>query len=339
VAVGVIQVAAAGLLLRPRSRSWFWFGIAGSAAVIAVWLVSRTLGLPFVEGGEPEPIGVADGLATLTEAWTIIVLGLYLVEPTLRSRSLAVGLAALTVLGLTGLWWLAADVGIFDTDPARLAADQPWLVDWLVAMGGFGMVTAVPLATRGLGPAPWQRGLLHGLVGAMAVTGLALVRLTLPPTIGQNVECRYAPLSTVLGTSHPEETEPGVLDAGEHLFMPAFELRACGSSAVTLERADPVTTVDHGATIGGVWLLPTGIFIPDEGAPVLPADAQPVPPGGQILPGQPRQLVVGIMATGEGDFSLASLRLTYRITDTDTDTDEFVFASQIAICSGACSEE
>lgn len=52
-----------------------WVGIAGSAAIIGVWVVSRTLGLWFVEGGEPEPVGVADSLASLTEAWTIVLLG------------------------------------------------------------------------------------------------------------------------------------------------------------------------------------------------------------------------------------------------------------------------
>lgn len=61
-------------------------------------------------------------------------------------------------------------------------------------------------------------------------------------------------------------------------------------------------------------------------------DARAVPPGDRIVPGHPRQLVIGLKATGNGDYTLAVLRLTYRTTDAGA----FVFASQIGICSGAC---
>jgi hypothetical protein len=334
VVVGVIQVAAAGLLLRPRLRPWFWFGIGGSATVIGIWVVSRTLGLPFVEGGEPEPVGVADGLASLTEAWTIIVLGVYLAEPTRRWRLPVIVIATLTVLAFTGLWWVAADAGIFNADPARLAVDQPWVVDWLVASAGIGVAAAMPLAFRRPAWAPRQRGLLRGLVGMTAVIAAGLVWLTLPPTIGQNLDCRAAPLSTVLTGGHAEEAQPIALDAGELIFVPAFELRACGSSAVTIERADP-TTVGRGAMIQGVWLLPTGISLPDEGSGALPASAVGVPPGDRIVPGQPRQLIVGLEATGDGDFTLASLGLAYRTTEAGL----FAFATQIAVCSGPCGDK
>ncbi|MEX2136731.1 MAG: hypothetical protein WEB29_07215 [Chloroflexota bacterium] len=332
--VGVIQVAAAGLLFRPRPRSWFWVGIAASAAVIGVWIVSRALGLPFVEGGEPEPVGVADGVASLTEAWTIVVLGAYLAEPTRPRRLTVIGLATLSVLGLTGLWWLAADAGIFNADPARLALDQPWVVDWLVASGGIGLAAAMPLALRRTAWRPWRRGLLRGLVGMTAVSVAGLAWLTLPPTIGQNLDCQAAPLSTALGGGHADAAEPIALDTGELVYLPAFEVRACGSSAVTLERAEPVTTDGGGATIGGVWLLPVGVRLTDEGSPALPAGAVAVPPGAQIVPGQPRQLIVGLEATGDGDFSLASLRLTYRTTEAGS----FAFATQIVVCSGPCGD-
>jgi len=333
VVVGVIQLVAAGLLLRPRPRAWLWFGIAGSAAVIGVWVVSRTVGLPFVEGGEPEVVGVADGLASLTEAWTIVVLGAYLAEPTPRWRPVAAVVATSIVLGLTALWWAAANGGAFNADPARLAADQPWVVDWLVGIGGIALAIGMLLGLQGPAPAPWQRGLRRGLVGALTVSGVALVWLTLPPTIGQNLDCRYAPLSTVLGGGH-EAVEPIVLGADERIFVPAFELHACGGATVMLVHADAVTTDGHGATIDGLWLLPAGIRLPDEGAGALPAGAEPIPPGGPIVPGQPRQLVVGFEATGEGDFTLASLRLAYRTTEAGA----FTFATQIAICSGDCDD-
>lgn len=335
IAVGVIQVGAAVLLLRPRARPWFWFGIVGSAAVIAVWVVSRTLGLPFVEGGEAELVGVADGVASLTEAWTMVVLGIYLAEPAARWRLAAFGIGTALTVGLAGLWWVVAGYGVFNADPARLAVAQPWLVDWLVVSAGAVLAAALLLGIRAHRQVGWYRGLLRGLAGATAVTGAALVWLTLPPTIGQNLDCRYAPLSTVLGGSHAEESEPIRLDAGERIFVPAFELRACGSVEVTLERADPVTVVGRGAMIDGLWLLPAGIRLPEQGAVALPAGAPAVPPGDRIVPGRPRQLVVGLTATGDGNFMLGSLRLSYRTTD----IGEFTFATQIAVCSGACDEE
>lgn len=333
VVVGVIQVGAAGFLLRPRPRAWLWFGIAGSAAVIGVWVVSRTLGLPFVEGGEPEPLGVADGLASLTEAWTIVVLGAYLAEPTSRWRPAAAWVATSIVLGFTALWWLAASAGAFNADSARLAAEQPWVVDWLVGTRGIALASGLLLGFLQPSLAPWQRGLHRGLLGALAISAVALVWLTLPPTIGQNLDCRYAPLSTVLGGGHAE-VEPIVVGAGERIFVPAFELRACGGSTVTLDRADPVTTDGRGATIDGAWLLPTGISLPDEGAGALPPGAEPIPPGDEIVPEHPRQLVIGLEATGEGELMLASLRLAYRTTEAAA----FTFATQIAICSGACDD-
>lgn len=334
VVVGIFQVVGAGLLLRPRPRAWLWFGIVGSAAVIGVWVVSRTVGLPFVEGGEPEVVGVADGLATLTEAWTVVALGLCLVEPTARWRPAAVAAAAAVVLGLTALWSAAANAGAFNDDPARLAADQPWLVDWLVGTGGlalvFGLLFRLPRAPL----APWQRGLRRGLAVVLAISTVALVGLTLPPTIGQNLDCRSAPLSTVLPGGH-EEPEPIVLSPGERIFVRAFELHACGDAEVMLERADPVTTVGRGAMIDGVWLLRTGTRLPEQGGAALPAGAESVPPGDAIEPGQPQQLIVGLEATGDGTFTLASLRLA----DRTTEAGEFTFATQIATCTSACNDK
>jgi hypothetical protein len=67
----------------------------------------------------------------------------------------------------------------------------------------------------------------------------------------------------------------------------------------------------------------------------LPPGAVAIPPGDRIVPGQPRQLIVGLEATGNGDFTLASLRLTYRTTEAGS----FAFATQVAVCSGQCADE
>ena len=81
--------------------------------MIVVWAVSRNVGLPFVEGGEPEPVGVADGFASLAEAWTIVILGLYLVGQMPQWRTSLFSLGAAVIFGLTAVWlaalrWLPA---------------------------------------------------------------------------------------------------------------------------------------------------------------------------------------------------------------------------------------
>lgn len=331
--VGVVQLAAAVLLLRLRHRGWFWFGIAGSASVIAVWAVSRTFGLPFVEGGEPEPVGVADGFASLAEAWTIVILGLYLARPMPQWRASLFGLGAALIVGLAVVWVAVAGAGIFNADPARLAAAQPHLIDWLVAAAGIALAGGLILATRAPLRAGWLRGLQRGLGGATAVTAAALVWLTLPPTIGQNLDCRYAPLSTVLVGSHAAEPERVVIGAGESRIFPIFELRACGADQeVTLADVEPATVIGDGAVVDGFWLLPVGTRVSEQGQQTLPSGARAVPPGDRIVAGQPRQLVIGLAGTGAGDYTLGSVRLSYRTADPGA----FSFATSVVICSGAC---
>ncbi len=328
--VGGCQIAAAALLLKPRPSAWFWLGIAGSATVIGIWVVSRTLGVPFAEGGQTEPVGVADGFASMAEAWTIILLALYLVEPIFRWRRAIFGLGAVFVLGLAVVWVAAADAGIFNDDPARFKAAVPPLIDWLVAASGVALAAGVLIAGR----APLQtarlRGLMRGLVGATTLALFAQAWLTLPPTIGQNLDCRYAPISSVLIGRHTGDPEPVRIGQGQRRVLPLFELRACAT--VALDLVEPVTVIGEGATVESFWMLPEGTRLGREGQAALPAQAQAIPPADRIEPGRPRQLVVRLVGTGAGVFMLGSVRLTYH-------TDEpgaFSFATQIFTCSGLC---
>ncbi len=53
---------------RPTDTRWLKGAAAGSLAVVGVWLVTRTLGLPIGPwAGRVEPVGVADLAATLDE--------------------------------------------------------------------------------------------------------------------------------------------------------------------------------------------------------------------------------------------------------------------------------
>lgn len=67
--VAPLQLAWAELVRRrPRDRRLLVAGALGNAAVAAVWIASRTTGLPIgPHPGEPEPAGIKDVLATYDE--------------------------------------------------------------------------------------------------------------------------------------------------------------------------------------------------------------------------------------------------------------------------------
>jgi len=332
---GVIQLGAAVLLLQPRPRAWFWFGIAGSAIVIAIWVISRTVGLPFVDGGKVEPLGVADAFASLAEAWTVPILGLYLAEPMATSRRWPYGLASGSVVGLAGVWLAAAQAGAFNDDPARLAAFQPSLIDWLVAAAAAALAGGLLLAAAPLNAAS-IRGLAKGLFVATAVAAAGLLWLTLPPTIGQNLDCEYAPVSTVLPGGHQLEPEPVLLDTGESRILPVLELRVCDDEQkVALDGIEPVTVRGEGATLDGFWLLLGGTDMDETGVATLPSGAVAVPPGDRISAGEPRLLVARLVGTGEGDFVLGAVRLHYHAGTADS----VAFGTSVAVCSGRCEAQ
>jgi hypothetical protein len=63
------QVLWAALVFRrPADRRWLMPAAVGSLAVVGVWLVSRTVGLPIGPwAGRPEPLAINDMTATLIE--------------------------------------------------------------------------------------------------------------------------------------------------------------------------------------------------------------------------------------------------------------------------------
>jgi hypothetical protein len=329
---GICQVTGAALLLQPRPSAWFWLGIAGSAALISLWVVSRTIGVPFVGAGV-EPIGVADGFASVVEAWTILILGLHLAEPVQGWRTLTFALGAALVLALAIAWYAAAAAGVFNGDPARFTAPLPSVLDSLIVAGGVALAASLLMASRVQLRERWLRGLMRGLIATVALTAFGGVWLTLPPTIGQNLACRYAPLSTILTGGHSPERDPVTINDGDQWIVPVFELRACAiGGEVVLEGVEPLTTLGEGATVDSFWLLPPGVEVTADGQGELPGESRAVPPGGNIVAGKPRQLVVRLVGTGAGEYILGSVTLSYR-------TDElgsFTFATQIAVCSGGC---
>ena len=97
------QLGVAFALARWREVSWSWWAAVGvNAAVIAVWVVSRTAGVP---GSDAESVGFPDALATGFEAVAVIG-ALLALRPTLAARPMARvhpvvgGVAALALMGV-----------------------------------------------------------------------------------------------------------------------------------------------------------------------------------------------------------------------------------------------
>ena len=332
VAVGIAQLAGGLWLLQPRRPMWLWIGIVGSAAVVAVWIVSRTSGLPLVEGGEPEPPGIADAFASLVETLTIAALGLHVLATRGALPAAIRAIAAVAALALATAWQLAAGRGAFNADDARLALDRPEFMDWLVV--GLGLAVAASfLSTRPGHAGPALAGLRGGLLTAAGLIAAGGVVLTLPPTIGQNLDCAYAPLATVTGTGHAEEPAPVAIPPGEARLISVFELRVCGPDRVELLDAEPLTMIGTTQQIGGFWLLPRGAEIDEAGLTAPPPDALPVPPGGVVQSGQ--RLAVEVRGIEGDDLQLASVRLTYR---TRGGGGAFGFATSVTACTGSDCE-
>jgi hypothetical protein len=77
------------LLWRP-SRLWLWLGIAGNAAIIAVYVASRTVGLPFgPDLHNAESVGALDVMSCVLEFLLIVGCAALLWRPSLADRPVA----------------------------------------------------------------------------------------------------------------------------------------------------------------------------------------------------------------------------------------------------------
>jgi hypothetical protein len=77
---------AAVVLWRP-SRLWLWLGLAGNAAIVAVYVASRTTGLPIgPDVSNPEPVGGLDVVSAVLEVALIAGCAALLWRPSLSAR-------------------------------------------------------------------------------------------------------------------------------------------------------------------------------------------------------------------------------------------------------------
>jgi hypothetical protein len=77
----VVVAAAQGLyglgLLRRPSRPFLLLGVAGNLAIVILWLVTRTTGVPLLgpHAGQVEEVGALDLICTLAEVCVVLGLG------------------------------------------------------------------------------------------------------------------------------------------------------------------------------------------------------------------------------------------------------------------------
>lgn len=75
VTVAALQgIGAMALVAGPPHRFFYWAGIVGNGGVVLMWVITRTVGIPFFgpAAGEVQPVGVPDLLATLIELALIV---------------------------------------------------------------------------------------------------------------------------------------------------------------------------------------------------------------------------------------------------------------------------
>ena len=107
-AIGVAQLLWAARVVASPSRLMIWLGVFGNAAVVALWIVTRTAGSPIgPDAGMAESVGVADSVATAFEVG-VIVAGVRLAESIGSNR----GTARRVVWTLGGLTWVVTAVAL-----------------------------------------------------------------------------------------------------------------------------------------------------------------------------------------------------------------------------------
>jgi hypothetical protein len=121
--VGVAQVAWAAAALAWAPRWWLALGAAGNLVVVATWVVSRTVGLPFgPAAGITLPAHFPDSLATALEvvvvagAAVLLARGQGLARSVVRSPGITV--AAAVVAGALILGGVLSQAGAFSSPPA-----------------------------------------------------------------------------------------------------------------------------------------------------------------------------------------------------------------------------
>lgn len=335
--VGVLQLAGGAYLLYPFGAKRLrlavaWFGVAGSLATIAIWAISRTLGLPFgAEPGAAETVGLADAAADLFELFTALLLGMWIVRARLRQ----VGVTALTLSGvaaalaLAALWLSTRALGWFDPDPRLVAFSE--LAD--AAAVGFLVVLATLLLrvlVVALRAVPAARAPSSALLATLVLAELSLVAFTLPAGGGQNRDCLYAPIREDSGLSHAKPVEPVRLAVGETRSVVVLLLVACADVPVTITKVEPIEPIGDTVVVEGITIDRTRSARSERVRADAGGGVRAV--GAVVEPGQGRYpIVVQVRGARRGAQALSAFIVGWAANGA---SDSLGFASSTYFCVG-----
>ena len=106
--MGFAQLLWAALVVASPSHLLIWLGVFGNAAIVALWIVTRTAGtLVGPDAHTPESVGVADSVATAFELGVIFA-GPWLTGGVRSNR----GTARSVVWTLGGLTWALTAIAL-----------------------------------------------------------------------------------------------------------------------------------------------------------------------------------------------------------------------------------
>jgi hypothetical protein len=119
------EIVVAILVVARLSRAVLLAAVTVSAVPLLVWLLSRTVGLPFgPESGVIQPAGLVDGAAALLEVVTIVAAVLLLRAPGwLRPPSAAQHLGRLALVAVVAVTVVGLGTGISGSGPTPPAPD------------------------------------------------------------------------------------------------------------------------------------------------------------------------------------------------------------------------
>lgn len=328
--VGVLQIGGGLYLAYPAGprklrRGVFSFGVLGSVTTIAIWAISRTLGLPFgAEPAVPQTVGLADAAADLFELFTALLLFVWLlgISSSGSRRALAIG-GMSGAFGLAIVWGVLRASGRFDPDP-RLVLHEEFVdaaaIGFLVLVGGF----FARLVFMKAGHMPL---LARFHVLAVFIAALALVGLTLPARGGQNRDCAYAPIREDSGLTHATTPLPIPLRVGERTSVAVLLLVACADAPVELTGVTLLGPPPDAVGIEAITIDPSRAGRParvgtgPSGVPAI---------GTMLIPGHGRYpLLVTVRGIRAGRVALAAFRLDFTFKG---DAGSIGFASVTSFC-------
>jgi hypothetical protein len=143
VVVGAAQLVWGAVALARAPRLWLALGAVGNLVVVATWVVSRTVALPFGEyAGITLPVRFPDTLATALEVVVVVGAAALLVRGRAPARSLArspgVTVAAALVFGALMLGGVLSQAGVFSSSSGGSGQSGTGGVNGPYAPGGGG---------------------------------------------------------------------------------------------------------------------------------------------------------------------------------------------------------